>query len=320
MTISLLEKVMKPSPVDWRYPDHFGITERTLDCRQLAIHEVLKWKHEAEPIRIFLNAFDCKNIGLKLRRKAPELEMGWQHEDTVCVDPGSLKQMICHAFKQEGYCLLFYEAFEAEFLRYYNVHQVEHWSLVVDCNDKGITILDEAGAKSFFHGHVGTVPWSVLFSSFNRMNRYGLSTLFKTEAKIDWDHSFSSMIAASVERMFEEGLQCLGLFIDEVSLCPLKQLVSELESLEFDVHYYRKLRELWQLAVVRSVVPAQYLKSEWVEELFYVCKCWSLILGVIMKWKRQPHRDYRYKLVDYLRQTQENEERMFAGMAKLFNV
>ncbi|PZD96815.1 hypothetical protein DNH61_06350 [Paenibacillus sambharensis] len=314
---SLLLTLTEPSRMDWRFKDRFGLSEKTLDCRQLAVNEVLKWKGETEPLRVFLNAFDCTHSGLKLRRSAPELGAGWQLDMQQELDAERIRRKIIETFCREGYCLIYYQAYHASFLKYWHAHDVEHWSLVIGCDEGGITLADEAGAPDFFRGHIGFVPWAVIFDSWQLMSAGGIATVTGGSDRGDWDIEFLSLVRQSVNHMRGGGLACLHSFVQAVSGAPLDELIPSLEQLEFDIHYFRKLRELWQLAVQQSVVPGRFMQPEWVEELFYVCKCWSLIMGVVMKWKRQPERDYRLKLVDYLHQTWRNEQRLFESMASL---
>ncbi len=308
-----------PKVVDWRFPDKHGFCERTLDCKQLSVKEVLEWKGQVDLIKVFLNHFDCSHSNLLLRRSEPELNMGWSIKTSTSISPSYIKTLILKQLKNHGYCLLFYKSFETTYSSYYNVHDLVHWSLIIDSNEGELTLIDEAGSKDYFDGQFGKIPWDVFLESWKQDSSHGIGILsFDQKETEDWDTVFLNLVRASVENMIDlGGLNHLKDFIYTIRNTPTDELVNMLETFEFDIHYFRRLRELWLLAVDRKVIPQKYLDPSWVEELFYLCKCWSLIMGVLMKWKRQPHKDYKQKLVDYLQQTLDNEIKFFTALEKV---
>ncbi|MBO8162735.1 MAG: hypothetical protein H0Z34_03320 [Brevibacillus sp.] len=305
--------------VDWRYPDEEGLSERVLDCRQSSIKEVLRWKGYDKLIRIFLNRFDCYHSGLLLRRSEPQLMMGWGLTTHSPFSPEGVRSMIRSVFQRIGYCLLFSEAYHMPFSTYYERYEIMHWSLVIDCDDQGMTLVDDSGHPAFFQGYVGNVPWSVLAKGWRRAGDGGVAYLIRDAAPLDdaWPAHCRRLIADSVTEMATRcGLDHLAGFIKEVERSPLSAVVSELERLEFDLNYFRKARELWRLAVSAGEIPANLLGSDWSEQLSNACQAWSLVMGVAMKWRRQPERDYRNKLVGYLWQAYERERAMIGAMAE----
>ncbi|MEC0246719.1 hypothetical protein P4H65_13070 [Paenibacillus chitinolyticus] len=306
-------------PVDWRFPDESGLSERTLDCRQLAVKEVLRWKGADELIPVFLTPFDSTGHGLLLRRSEPRLQRGWGLETCHPEFPEEMEGLLRSVFDREGYALLFYKAFDMPFSAYYGIHDVIHWSLVTDFDETHITLLDSAGAPSYFDGMTGRIPSGLFFEAWTDRQPVTSGAAFVTGAappfERNWEDEFAGIVRQSVTNMGTD--ERLEQFIREFETAPLGDLTAHLDQLEFDLHYYRRLRELWLLAALRGAVPARYLKPAWVEELTYVCRCWSLVLGVLMKWKRQPDRDYREKVLAYLRQTLDNETSFFEALAEM---
>lgn len=313
---SFYDFISVPRVVDWRFPDKDGFCNRTLDCKQLCIKEVLNWKGETELIKVFLNPFDCSHHDLQLRRSDPTLNMGYVIQTINAISPEQVKKLIIQHINYHGYCLLFYKSYNTEYSGYYQRYDIVHWSLIVDADEKGITIIDEAGDPKYFEGQRGRIPWTDFLNNWKKDQYHGLGEIHLSQNEnLEWEDDFFNIVKESVTNMINlNGLNQLKDYICRIKDTPSSQLVSILETLEFDVHYYRRLRELWLLAVNKKVIPQRFLDPSWVEELFYLCKCWSLIMGVLMKWKRQPDKDYKQKLVDFLEQTLENERKFFTAL------
>ncbi|MCY9591238.1 hypothetical protein PC41400_06560 [Paenibacillus chitinolyticus] len=304
---------------DWRFPDGEGLSQRTLDCRQLCMMEVLKWKGERQLTPVFLNAFDCESNGLMLRRSEPEPGRGWRLTKYSPLNTEGLYPLIDSVFDHEGYCLLFYNAKEAVFSSYHGKHDIVHWSLLVDYDEAGVTLVDDEGAPAFFNGYIGKVPWQTLMSAHASSEKGGVAILGRRPGYAKtWEEEFLSLVRASVHNMVDQqGLKNLENFVKAVAESRAEALIPMLETLEFDVHYFRRLRELWKAAVENGTVPDRYKAPGWVEELVYVCKLWSLVMGVLAKWKRQPDKDYSAKLTDYLGQALESEKGFYRELRHL---
>ncbi|GAA4726405.1 hypothetical protein [Brevibacillus fulvus] len=316
---SLAEKLIRQSPPDWRFPDQYGLSERALDCRQLAISEVLKWQGETEVIPLFLNPFDCSAHRLVLRRSEPNLQRGWRIVPYSTPSVRDFRPLIRSLLDEKGYALIFYKAFYMPFHSYYGIHDVVHWSLVVDSDEEQLTLVDSSGTDAYFSGYVGKIPWRLFLEASAMGGAAGAATILRPNGtQASWPEEFHQIVNASLAAMLEQGgLAQLAEFIIELEQTSTGRVVKELERLEFDLHYYRRLRELWKVAAEQRAIPAVYLREAWMEELQMLCRAWSLVVGLLMKWKRQPERDYHQKLVNYLWQTYANEQRFFAELGKL---
>ncbi|UFJ42414.1 hypothetical protein LOK74_07985 [Brevibacillus humidisoli] len=306
--------------VDWRYPDQEGLSERVLDCRQSSIKEVLRWKGYDKLIRVFLNRFDCFYSGLLLRRSEPKLMLGWGLTTHSSLSPEGVRSMIRSVFSRIGYCLLYTQAYHMPFSAYYGRYEVLHWSLVIDCDDEQVTLVDDSGSPVYFQGYVGKVPWEVLADGWRQNAEGGVAYLVRETVPMEstWPGHCRQLLVDTVSEMVDRGgLNNLAGFIQAVEAAPLTELIEDLERLEFDLNYYRKARELWKLAVASGHFPAELTQGTWVEHLSDACQNWSLVMGVAMKWRRQPSRDYRAKLTDYLWQAYEAERACFLAMAEL---
>ncbi|SDN48777.1 hypothetical protein SAMN04488137_4656 [Fictibacillus solisalsi] len=319
---SIQDFLTNPKVVDWRFPDKDGFCERTLDCKQLAVKEVLRWRKEKDLLPIFLSPFDCSHKDLQLRRSEPNLNLGWSLQTKHSIPKEKIISEIQHSISKNGYCLLFYKSFETTYSSYYKTFDIVHWSLIVNADEGKLTLIDEAGHPSYFQGHLGHVNFDNFQSNWLCDSNYGIGQVIKEESSnADWSSVCFELMRSSVENMTTHGgLENLKDFVDSLQETSPSIIVEYIETLEFDIHYFRRLRELWLLAVNRGIIPKPYVNPLWVEELFYLCKCWSLIMGVLMKWKRQPSKDYKKKLVDYVTQTYKNEERFFLAMKQSLGV
>ncbi|MGM1049391.1 MAG: hypothetical protein ACQEXX_25090 [Bacillota bacterium] len=309
---SLAEKVLNKKHMDWRFPDEYGLSERTLDCQQLAVHEVIKWKGEQDPFSIFISPFDCKAENINLIRSKPTLNGGWEINQLSQSKNEDIRHYLGSIIRSEGYALINYQAFFIPFCTYYQKFNIKHWSLVIDCDDTSVTLVDTAGINTYFTGSIGVIPWDILIGNWE--NSEGSIAILgcTTERKeLNAELFYKKLAAESYSRMVtQDGLTNMEKAFDLLGEISLQDLTSNLERLELDYHYYRRLRELWKTAVLKKAVPANLIKAGWVEELFSLCKSWSLIMGVLMKWKRQPDRDYRKKLLAYSLQTLESERNL----------
>ncbi|WP_134683013.1 hypothetical protein [Brevibacillus migulae] len=315
----LAAEILAKGKLDWRFPDENGFSERNLDCFQLCVKEVLQWKREPELMQVFLGSFDCRHSGLLLRRMEPTLQKGWRLNRFGVVQADRIQSIIRSIFDGEGYCLIYYQAFTMPLSRYHQLYEVNHWALVIDVDDTHITIVDETGTSEWFQGSIGRIPWEVFLASWEKMGQGGPAFLTQQDgASFTWDEAFIRLAGDSVRQMtVDGGLDNLKAFVRAVEDAPLPSLIARLDRLEFDIHYFRRLRELWQTAVQKKAIPASFVRSGWVEELTYLCKGWSLVLGVVMKWKKQPERDYRDKLVDYLHQIVSMETSFFKELERM---
>jgi len=321
MTPTLEQFIADRGHVDWRFPDEFGLSERTLDCKQLAVKEVLRWQGETRFIPIYLNSFDCLYSGGIIKRNEPQLQNGHLIQTIAPGNGESLRHSIQRVYEREGYCLLFYQASQMPLSAYYGKYRVTHWSLVIGMHHDHVTVLDDAGIAPYFTGYMGRVSNDLFFASLQDPSiQLGLGWISKEKVgeASDWDSQFLTLMKQSAHNMIAGAqIEALKQFFDDLEQTETSVLVSRLEVLEFHINYYRKLRELWLHAVHASEVPTPYFQSEWIEELTYICKCWSLVMGVIMKWKRQPHKDYKDKLMDYLWDTYRNEQQFFHILLQL---
>lgn len=307
---SLLEK-----GVNWKFPDSYGLCERNLDCRQLSIKELLSMKGETNLIRVFLNAFDCKSNDILLRRSEPKLGKGWYLKNENYSDVNSFKKGIAETYCKNGYSLIYFNTLNVPITEYYKIHDVIHWSLVVNISNTYVNVIDDTGIKEYFQRNLGTIPTKTFFNSFKGSDTLGTSYLECSNPINSWEDEFEKLLRESIENMlYHGGIDNLEQFIISVNKIPREKLVSRLEQLEFDINYYRKLRELWKLAVIHKEVPKPFFHSEWVEELWTICNLWSLVLGVLMKWKRQSDRDYKDKLNYYLEKVLLHEYKFYNNL------
>ncbi|WP_127531407.1 hypothetical protein [Paenibacillus kobensis] len=290
---------------DWRYPDKHGLCNRNLDCKELAVKEVLSWKGEPEPTRVFLHPWDCEHRGFLLRRTEYPLEHGWRVNSHAISDRQPLIQFITQAVQDEGYCLLYYKAFNKPFCSYYQRHDIIHWSLVIHCEEDGIWLFDDKGNHPYFSGSLGFVQWDHLVSEWG---------VGEGVALLDYDPDRRESSMSQLRRLSEfsvigmaeqGGLHQLRTFINELSRKAPEELIPELERMEFDVHYFRRLREVWKSYALQN----NLFSDEGKNLLHSVCRMWSLVIGVIMKWRRQPHREYQSVMIGHLYNAHEQEVR-----------
>jgi hypothetical protein len=302
--------------IDWRFPNEYGLGEQNLDCRQLSVMEVLRWRGKTDLIPIFLNSFDCFHKGILLRRSEPTLQGGWNITKIEHSQNENIAENIRYIMDQEGYCLLYFNAFYMKLSNYYHLHDITHWSLVVGYNNEELYIADTSGVPSYFENSVGAVPWTKFVEAWNEQNDAGIAVInHSSEKDFNWECVFSDLVHQSVQSMKHEGgLEHIAGFISEIEQISLLEIVAELERIEFDIHYFRRLRDLWRVAIVNHAVPQQYVAPGLLEENINVNKYWSLVMGVLMKWKRQPDRDYREKLFGYLWEAYRAEDRYFNEM------
>ncbi|GIQ69328.1 alpha/beta fold hydrolase [Xylanibacillus composti] len=312
---TLAERLRAQDKVDWRFPDEFGLSERNMDCLQLSILEVLKWKGESNPIPIFLNAFDCKSEGLLLRRSLPVLHRGWKLIEYPRLDRERMQHLLRSLLDGEGYALVHYKAFHAPFSSYYHKHDVVHWALVIDYDEDYVHMVDDAGSEASFQGCLGKVPNALFFDTLAAAGNGGMAILQQSTSSVEEGGHIAGLLRKSVSQM-EAGLASLSAFVDRVAETPAAALAEKLPMLEFDIHYYRRLRELWKTAAERRVIPDELLQDDLPEALHQVCEAWSFVMGVLMKWKRLPQRDFRDKLISLLREAVRAEGRLQQAFAR----
>lgn len=305
--------------IEWRFPDELGLYDRNLDCKQLAIKEILKLHQERNIPRVFLNPFDCRHEGLKITRKEPKLNRGWKIKEFPEISPLKVIELIKNTFFQHGYCLIYFDAYNIQFSSYYQKHDIVHWSLVTYIDDTHITLVDMAGDKKYFDGNTGKIQLSEFQKIWWDCKNGGIAYIWKDQySKSNWENEFNQVIQTSVNSMLNTGgLDHFESFITNLKETDIDLLRKKLESMEFEIHYYRRLRELWKLAAFRGDIPTKFKKASWIEELIDSCTHWSLVMGILMKWKRQEHRDYQVKLVDYFEQILMIEKRLFLELTKV---
>lgn len=313
---SLASSLRLREKVDWRFPDEYGLSERNLDCLQLSILEVLKWRGETHPIPIFLNALDCKSEGLLLRRSLPVLHRGWKLIQYPRLDEERMQHLLRSLIDGEGYALVHYKAFHAPFSAYYHKHDVVHWALVIDVDEEHVHVVDDAGSETYFQGYMGKVPHALFFGTLAGAGQGGTAILQKSAVAEPEHEHLASLIRRSAEQM-ESGLAHLSAFAAQVADTPSEELVGKLAMLEFDIHYFRRLRELWKTAAERGVIPESLLRDELTAALQHTCELWSYVMGVLMKWKRLPQRDFRDKLLSLLHQALQAEEQLQRSFAAI---
>lgn len=306
-----IEEWISTQKLDWRFPNDRGLSERTLDCQQLSIMEILRWKGERQVIEVFLDSFSCSYSGLLLRRSEPSLQLGWWIEKGSPPSLEMQKKFLEKKLIKEGYALVYYNTLNVSFSKYYQTYDIVHWSIITSVNDKGVFLIDDAGSPKYFTNQRGFIPWDTFLHEWNEAE--GGVAFVRRESPIgDLSDTIEKLLKKSIQNMLVEGgLKNFESFITELEYCETQRLIEQLNRLEFDFHYYRKLRELWHLAAIQKVIPPIWMRPEWIEELMFLCKCWSTIMGVVMKWKRQSEKDYKPILVDYLKQTFKAEERFF---------
>ncbi|MGA5691436.1 hypothetical protein [Cytobacillus pseudoceanisediminis] len=306
--------------INWRFPDVNGLSERTLDCKQLAVMEILRWKGIDQIIPIFMNPFNCVLEGITLKRKEPKLQMGWVVNEMNLDSENDIKEKVQSVFDNNGYCILYYKAFKMPLSSYYNIHDITHWSLITKSTNEELVIFDNTGTGEYFKGLIGTVPWDTFLEYWKEAGE-GIATVINPSqdfSEKEWNKIFLEIVEESIKEMIEHnGLSNLFNFIKEIEKLPTTSVIRELEKFEFSFNNFRRIRELWLLAVERKFIPKQYIMSGWVEELMDLCKAWTLVIGLILKWKRQQHKDYKEKLCDFLWEVYENEKRFFDELSAL---
>jgi len=314
---SLLHNVSRQRRINWRFPNEYGLCERNLDCRQLAAMEVAIWKGESSLIAMFLEPLNCQHEPLSLRKQVSSMRRGWQLEVCRSIDSLDIQRHICDLVDKEGYCLLYYKAFNMKFLSYYQRYDITHWSLVTGYDEQNVFIADTAGTAPFFNGTLGTIPWTSFIDSWAEASEdNGAAVLCNSDESLTWQQEFEQIYYNSLKEMNEmQGLEHLKRFVEDVEEVGSDLIIKNLDRLEFDIHFYRRAKELWNLATLRGVIPVQYMHKEWASELKEVCQSWSLVMGVLMKWKRQKDRDYKVKLVEYLRNAYLAERSLLTELA-----
>lgn len=318
--LTLAGYIRQRPKVDWRFPDEFGLCERNLDCRQLCILEIMKWQGERNPIPAFLNAFDCRTDGLLLRRSEPVLQNGWSAIRFPSLSTDQLRHLVRSVYDAEGYCLIYYNAFEVPFSAYYRKHDVVHWALLIEDDGTHVTVIDDTGDPAYFDGYIGRIPSDLFFPALQSAGGSGAAIVRRNDAgaAASMEVQFARLARTSVEQMLREGgLDRLAGFVAAVEALPDDELQASLDQLEFDIHYFRRLRKLWETAAGNGVIPKVCLDSRWIGALTEACNQWSYAMGVLMKWKRQPEKSYGSRLTGYLRQALEAERQLFDGLERL---
>lgn len=303
---------------NWKLPNEFGLSERTLDCLQLAVMEALKRKGCRDLIPVFLNPFDCIRIGLSVRRSEPMLQGGFSLVRFSAPDAGALQDVIRYVLEREGYCLLYYQTWDHALSAYRHKYDLTHWSFITSVSESQLTIVDAAGAPEHFaQGNTAAISWDVFISAFEQTRNYGVGYIqYEQPAATPWEEQLNRILRMSVHRMLDDGgLEQLREFAEKLENAPQADIVQQLERLEFELNYYRKLRDLWKVAVFRDIIPKKQLHAGWLQALMDSGECWSLVIGLLMKWKRQPSRDYHHKLAHYIWEVYDRERLMFAEMA-----
>ncbi|WP_128895436.1 hypothetical protein [Longirhabdus pacifica] len=316
MTNTLLAQLRRREKIDWRYPDEYGFSERNLDCLQLSILEILKWKGESNLFPIFLDAFDCRADGLLLRRTLSCLQHGFKMIQYPSLSREQTPHLLRSFMDGEGYALVHYKAYYAPFSSYYKKHDVIHWALIIDMDEEYITIIDDAGSSAFFTHHMGKIPTSLFFDTFtDPIVSGGMAIVRETEVTMsDADH-INKLLQQSVKQMMhQDGLQQLQAYVHTVSQTSSTELISHLDMLEFDIHYFRRLRELWSTAIEQRVLPNNNHLQPLAILLQQVCQSWAFIVGLLIKWKVQTNKDYKPKLVSLLHQVLDDEQMLFLTM------
>lgn len=293
---------VQESRVDWRFSDLYGLSERTLDCQQLAVKEVLQWQGYADIIPVFMDSLSCHFDGNALKRKSSAIR-GYSVvvQNTSAED--ELRTTVTDLFNKQGYCLIQYPASEASFSSYYNKYSITHWALVVGVQADSVTLMDTTGTSPYFNGPIGNVPWELL-----PLHDCFAAIVRQEGSPGNWENDFVRLVKDSIVEMNDNGLHNLHQYITYISGHSGLELVPKLERMELEVHSFRQVRELWNTAIRKQVIPIDYMLAGWVEEVEYLCKAWSLVMGVLMKWKRQPERNYKQKLIDYLLPTYKSEK------------
>lgn len=315
--LSLLEWVGKQR-VDWRIVNEAGLSERQLDCFQLAVMEILRWKGESNLVEVFINALDCRVNGLQLRRSEPVLRMGWGVNGKNSFPVKLLESMISASIIENGYCLLHYDAYNIPFSSYYQTHRIKHWSLIVGMGDGEMTLLDLAGNPKWFNGTVGKVPLDALRRAWQCSTDFGVAVITRMAANDPkaWENEARRVVRSSIHSMkVDRGLDHLRIFIDALASRHASELVPQLDVLSFDIHYYRKLRELWKTAADHQIIPEK-LRSHALQSLLHrTCKCWSMIMGGLLKWKRQPQRYSKDHIIGYFEEALKTETLVIQELA-----
>lgn len=312
------EKFIMSKP-NWRFPDKNGLYERNLDCLQLSIKEILYHNNQKNIIETFLNPFDCNTKKLTLRRRNPTLNFGWNLQTIDRLTFDSFLERITEEINKKGYALVYFDPFHMKFSKYYKIYHIKHWFLVIKRSKDLLTVLDESGSNKNINDNIGQINIKEMEIGWRQSEDYGIGILTKNETMRNWDEEFNHILQKSVENMKSNGLNQLNTFIKNIRESEKNIIISHVENLEFDVQYFKKLRELWKIAALNKVITHNYYQPEWVEEIYHLCNTWGLVLGVLMKWKRQPEKDYKDKLLGYLEEAYESECRLcneFENMLK----
>lgn len=297
-----IKRFVEERRTDWRFSDFYGLSERTLDCKQLVVKEVLQWQGETNLIPIFLDSLSCHFDGDSLKRNNSAIR-GYSLVEKSAFAPDDLRSLVSNLFEKEGYCLIRYPAGEAMFSSYYKKYMISHWALVLDIQPEFVILMDTTGTSPYFEGQIGKVMWEYL-------PRHNCSAaIVRKEGDVrSWEHDFLGLVQDTLREMTNHGLHDLHQYISFISNLSVSEIVQRLERMELEVHSFRQVRELWNTAIRKQSIPPIYIMAGWIEEFEYVCRAWSLVLGVLMKWKRQPERNYKQKLMDYLEPTYRSEK------------
>lgn len=302
-----LRERVEQKKLDWRFPDESSFSDLNLDCRQTCIKEVLSWLGEKDLAQVFLDHFSCHYTTLTLRTNEPSLHRGWELVQQQVKDLDSCISSIQTIFREKGYVLFYYRAFDFKYSAYYQKYDLIHWALVVDADEQGITIMDDSGTPEYYKNYLGCFTWAEFVQGFIEWPidaKAGVGFLKRRDSVLKWEEEFTQICNLSVKSMFaEHGISAFQQFIYDLATLPLDEITDDLERLEFDMHYYRRRRELWKIAIEQNLLPSHFVQDHVKQSIIALCKSWSLVMGVIMKWKYQPYRDYREKIVNYLNHT-----------------
>ncbi|MBU8772066.1 hypothetical protein [Cytobacillus oceanisediminis] len=295
--------------IDRRFPDKDSFSDLNLDCRQFCIKEVLRWLGEEDLIKVFINPLSCYHFKLSIRTNEPTLQRGWRLNTQNFESSMEIQEVIQQMFNKFGYALLFYKAYNFPHSTYYQKYDIMHWALVLDCCEETITIMDDSGTDNYFRNTIATFTWDQFISPWNSQKDFGgAAYLTKEDLSQKWEEEFAVISRQTVENMTEKGQANFKKFIDDIKELPIEEIREMLEKIEFELHYYRRQRELWKIAFSKNIVSNNKFLIILQNSLINLCKQLSLVMGVVMKWKRQPNKDYRDKLVSLLNGVYQQEK------------
>lgn len=299
-------------------PDQFGLSQKQLNCLQLAGKELLKESGRQDLIEIFISPLDCEISGIGIKNEPP---LNWNRGvrlEAVSSESISVSQ-IQEIFQQQRHCFLYFNGELAPFSSFYKQFPVRHWLMIYDIEDQYFSTFDDSGHRDFYQGVIGKIPIPLCQQLIEENVVLQLAFIKEEVPESEWKHEFLELMRASVLNMRQHGWENLQLFYDRLSRLEVEEMVGRLNELDYTVFFFKKPRELLSLTWQRKLVPQLFSQGKIEHLLREICKHWNIISGYILKWKYVKSRDYRTPILRNLSAAIQLEQAFVSQIEKLLN-